>query len=112
MDATLQLHDKGSYQVLSLTGRLDLKSIHANSLVVRDLPLKNTVVDCTHIEFIDSSGLGMLTSLMQRLQQQDYGMALLRVSDVISTVLERTRLDTLFHFIDEEMEALNIFKQD
>lgn len=104
-NAILHLIDKDHYQVLSLSGRLDLRSIHNSSVAVRDIPLKHTLVDCTDIDFIDSSGLGMITSLQQRLNQHGCQMALMCVSDIILTVLQRMRLDTLFTFVATEEDA-------
>lgn len=108
-NATLHLIDKDSHQVLSLNGRLDLRSIHINSVAVRDIPLKHTLVDCSNIDFIDSSGLGMITSLQQRLNQNEYKLALMCVSDVIQTVLQRMRLDTLFTQVSTEADAISYF---
>jgi anti-anti-sigma factor len=108
-NAILHLIDKDHYQVLSLSGRLDLRSIHNSSVALRDIPLKHTLVDCTNIDFIDSSGLGMITSLQQRLNQNDYQMTLMRVSGVILTVLQRMRLDTLFTFVASEADAKEQF---
>lgn len=106
---TMALIDKEHYQVLSLAGRLDLRSIHVNSLAVKDLPLRHTLLDCSDIDFIDSSGLGMLTGMLQRLKKDGKTMALMQVSETIMAVLQRTRLDTLFPIVDSEKQALDYF---
>lgn len=106
---TMALMDKEHYQVLSLAGRLDLRSIHANSLAVKDLPLRHTLVDCSGLNFIDSSGLGMLSSMLQRLKKEGKAMALMQVPETIMAVLQRTRLDTLFPIVGSEKQALGYF---
>ncbi len=106
---TIALTDKEHYQLLSLAGRLDLRSIHVNSLAVKNLPLRHTLLDCSGIDFIDSSGLGMLTSMLQRLKTEGKSMALIHVPKTIMAVLQRTRLDTLFHIVESETQALSHF---
>ena len=106
---TMALTDKEHYQVLSLAGRFDLHSIHVNSLAVKDLPIRHTLLDCSSIDFIDSSGLGMLTSMLQRLKKEGKTLALMQVPESIMAVLKRTRLDTLFTIVDSETQALNYF---
>lgn len=108
---SVALHNKDHYQVLSLAGRLDLRSIHANSLAVKDMPLKHTLIDCSGIEFIDSSGLGMVASLLQRLNNNEKKLVLMAVSQTILGVLKRTRLDALFHFVENEEQAAHYFSQ-
>jgi anti-sigma B factor antagonist len=106
---SMALHNKDHYQVLSLVGRLDLRSIHANSLAVKDMPLRHTLIDCSGIEFIDSSGLGMVASLLQRLNNSQKVLVLMAVSDTILGVLKRTRLDALFHIVENEEQAASFF---
>jgi anti-anti-sigma factor len=105
----MELKDKGLYQILSFDGRLDLQSIHASSIEIKEVPLKHTLVDCTALEFVDSSGLGMLASLFQRLKQLDQKLILIMVPSRILSILQRTHLDTLFIIAENEEQALNHF---
>lgn len=106
---SMALQDKEHYQVLSLAGRLDLRTIHVNSLAVKDLPIQHTLINCQDIEFIDSSGLGMITSLLQRLGRDGKKLVLMAVSDTLLTVFRRTRLDALFHIVESEEQAASFF---
>jgi anti-sigma B factor antagonist len=107
---TISIDKHDQFQILKLTGRLDLRSIHEHSLAIKDFPLEHTIIDCQGIEFIDSSGLGMITSLLQRLRNHDKGLVLMNISDTLSLILNRTHLDTIFSIADTLESATTHFQ--
>jgi len=66
---------------------------------------KKIVFNLQHVEFIDSSGLGALVSIMKSLGGNQ-NMALCQVKEAVLTVFKLTRMDKIFLILPSESEAL------
>ena len=64
------------------------------------------IVDLSALEFIDSSGLGVLIRLLRRLNGQKRPLALIITSEAISRVFTITGLSTVFEIVGDRHEAL------
>jgi anti-sigma B factor antagonist len=69
------------------------------------------VLNLGAIDFVDSTGLGMLVRLLTRSRTVGGDLKLCDVSSRIREVLRITRLDTLFDILDSEAEAIQPFYQ-
>jgi anti-sigma B factor antagonist len=75
--------------------------------VVEDGAL-HLIVDLSGVEFLDSTGLGVLVGIHHRLQAHDGTITLVSAGDRLSRVFHVTRLDKLFEIhpsLDEALQA-------
>lgn len=63
-----------------------------------DAGARDLTIDLAEVEFIDSSGIGVLVGLRKRLP--DGRLALSNVTGFVTTVLEMTRTGPLFDILD------------
>lgn len=66
--------------------------------------LKSFVIDLSHINAINSSGLGALISAFRTLQQKEIKLFLLNPSPKIKELMSITHLDKVFTFISDLSE--------
>lgn len=66
---------------------------------------KKIVFNLELVEFIDSSGLGALVSVMKSLGGNQ-NMALCQVKDAVLTVFKLTRMDKIFVILPSKSEAI------
>ena len=91
--------------VLQLTGELDVSSstvLEEELGRLEDVP--TIVLDLSQLEFVDSTGLGVLVKTHQRLREQDRRLAVIQGGGQVRRLLELTGLDqqlTLIVELDE-----------
>lgn len=71
---------------------------------IKDSSVK-VIFDLGQVEFMDSSGLGALVSIMKALGGNQ-NMALCQVKDAVLTVFRLTRMDKIFVIVPSEAEAV------
>jgi anti-sigma B factor antagonist len=54
------------------------------------------LIDFSHTDYIDSSGLGVLVSLMKNVRERDGELRLANLNEDLRSLFELTKLDTLF----------------
>lgn len=64
------------------------------------------LLDFDRIDTLDSTGLGELIGYLQRFEERNRRMAILRPRDRVMKLLQLTRLDTLIRVFQEEDAAL------
>ncbi len=64
------------------------------------------LLDFDKIDTLDSTGLGELIGYLQRFEERNRRMAILRPRDRVMKLLQLTRLDTLIRIFQDETEAL------
>jgi anti-sigma B factor antagonist len=67
------------------------------------------VIDFANTGYIDSSGLGVLVSLSQKIREQGGELRLSSLNEDLRTLFELTKLDTLFRIADTKEKALEGF---
>ncbi len=73
--------------------------------------VSNFVVDLTELQHINSSGLGVLITLLTKARKKDGELVLVKPSDYIRNLLIITKLDKIFQIFDtvdlamKELEA-------
>ena len=70
---------------------------------------KQFVIDFTRTGYIDSSGLGVLVSLSNKIREQGGDLRLAGLNEDLQTLFELTKLDTLFSIAKTPAEALAAF---
>lgn len=82
--------------VMTLSGEFTADDADAFSRVVEDRlrgKVRDAVLDCEHLEFIDSAGLEAWLDLQERLASKGGQLRLVKVDDTIAQILRVTRLD-------------------
>jgi len=59
-------------------------------------PAKSVVVDCSSVEVMNSSGLGMLVSGLTTLKKYNIAMSLISLPHKVEDLMKMTRLDSIF----------------
>lgn len=65
-----------------------------------DRGYKNFMIDMTGVEYIDSSGLGVLVAIQKRALQKGGGVILAGLAGVVKELFELTRLHKVFEIIE------------
>jgi anti-sigma B factor antagonist len=105
----IEVADKEAARILRLQGRLDAATVgrqkaELSSSADTDKPL--VVLNLAGIDFIDSTGLGMIVSLYRRLREQDRDLAITNLSPQARMLFELTRMHRIFNIFDNEGLAL------
>ncbi len=67
----------------------------------------NIVINLSHVEFIDSSGLGALVSCLKLLKSNANGkIALCELTMAVASMFKFTRMDKIFILCDNENQAI------
>ena len=72
-----------------------------------DQGISQIVVDLSRIEYLDSTGLGVLVGALKRLREKEGELRLVHPTPRVMRVLEVTRLVNVFQIYDSEDEALS-----
>lgn len=68
------------------------------------------VLDLSHVNFLDSTGLGAIVSSLKRLEG-DGVMVICGAGEMVTDVLRLTRMDRVFPLVATELEALALVRQ-
>ncbi len=96
--------------VIELSGRID--AFHATGLRERidklfSEGISHFVLDLSHVQFLDSSGLAVLVSLLKRSKQSDGDVKMVMPeSEAATRILRLTRFDKVFDIAPTVEEAL------
>jgi anti-anti-sigma factor len=94
------VHDGDATATLMVRGELDM--VTAPGLLDRaeGAPSSDLVIDLSRVTFMDSTGLRALWSLRQAVNAQGHRALLRSPSRSVMRVLQTTRLDKVFDYID------------
>ena len=101
----LNLIDEEGHYLIELIGDLDIynnkKFKEKLADIYEDLD-KDIVVDCSKLEYIDSTGLGSFISLLKLTRDEEKEITVKILKKNIKKVFKITDLDKLFNIGDEE----------
>jgi anti-sigma B factor antagonist len=110
MALTIDLDQEPAYWRLTLAGDLDYGECATFRMNI-DRILKNappaTIVDLSDVEYLDSSGLGLLLSLSKEYGQSG-GKLVLVTNETVDNILSLTRLNGIFSTAPQLAEALQM----
>ena len=75
-----------------------------------DAGLHSIIIDCSGLDYISSSGLGMLVRLHKRMDEKIGDVKIASVKSLIVNVLRMTRLNKLFSIYPDVESARQAFK--
>ena len=107
------LREEGPICVLNLNGRLDLASGTGLKEEVKKLfnDEKTSIhLNLGEVEFINSSGLGALVSIMKETRLRKCRLTLSNMAAYVTEIFEITQLSHIFEIFETEQEALNSYQ--
>jgi anti-sigma B factor antagonist len=113
MDFAITHHLVGEIAVVQVSGWIELASapkLRDTLVGVIDDGHVHLVIDLSEVVFLDSTGLGVLISLLHRLRSRDGSLALAGAKDRVYKVFHTTQLTkvlTLTETIDDAITAIN-----
>ena len=109
-DLSVQVDELGPHLLVRLSGDVDLESAPALTETLRTLletiGAKPLVLDLTEVEFMDSSGLGVLVGVHQQAAVQGGALILAGPHPRVAKILRITKLDKVFTVVDTVDEAM------
>lgn len=109
----ITLRECGPVMVLDLKGRLDLASGSEMKAEVKKLFEKNLTMihlNMAEVEFINSSGLGSLVSVMKEVRLLKGRFTLSNLASYVQEIFDITQLSHIFEVFPTEKEALSSFQ--
>src|SRR5215472_5683713 len=113
MSVKASTRQSGSVTIIDLSGQIKLgegTSVLRNT--VKDLlgkGQKKILLNLRDVNYVDSITVAELISALTSVRNQGGELKLLHLTKKVRTVLEITRLDTVFHVLDDETEAIAAF---
>jgi anti-sigma B factor antagonist len=109
---SVEVEKKGAVSIMRLSGTaLDVSNVAAFRAdfgnVVKDNP--RVVLNFQNLEFIDSSGVGSLLSLLRQCNGSGGDVKLCALPDNIRSLFELVRINRLFEIFPTEDEAVRAF---
>jgi len=116
MNMRTSIRQSGSVAIVDMKGRIVLGE---ESAAVRDLTRdllskghRNILFNLGNVDYIDSSGLGSLVGAFTSVKKQGGELKLLNLTDKVESVLQITKLYTVFDILDDEAVAVKSFKEN
>lgn len=111
MDYQIEKHE--DILILSLNGRLlgEHQTIALMEQVEEQIELGyvNFVIDLSNLEFINSTGLNFLLTLLTKGRKQDGEVLLCNLNELLSNLIITTKLNSFFTIAESRQEALAHF---
>lgn len=95
--------------VVQLMGELDAYSVENLEKFFQEYEPDNidtVVLDFTHLDFVSSTGIGMIVSLKENLLKENINLKLIHVQNQILKIFEIVGLDQVFTFHSSLEEAI------
>ena len=99
--------------ILALSGRLDLASGTTLKQQVKGLfeqEKRSIHMNLADVEFINSSGLGTLVSIMKEVRLRKCRLTLSNLASYVQEIFDITQLSHIFEIFGTEEEALNSYQ--
>ena len=105
--------EKDGVTVVRITGRLDISNapqVKAKAYELVNSGQARMVLDLKDMNFIDSSGLGVLVSCLRRCVAAGGDLCLAEVPEFALSILELTRLTRVFKIVGSEADGVAVLK--
>ncbi|MDZ4722909.1 MAG: STAS domain-containing protein [candidate division Zixibacteria bacterium] len=109
----ITVREEGAVAILKLKGRLDLASGTALKEQVRKLLAKNISsvhMNLSEVEFINSSGLGAMVSVMKETRLKKGRLTLSNLATYVQEIFDITQLSHIFEIFPTEQDAMSSFQ--
>src|SRR6187402_1140470 len=109
MDLVLQIDERDGWAIVRASGDLDLTTAPRLREVVVGIVVQGqprVVLDLQSVDFIDSTGLGVVVGLLKRTRSHGGDLRLVSTRPSLRKVLELTGLDHALPLVDAVDDAL------
>ncbi len=109
----ITIREESGISVLHLKGRLDLASGSGLKEQVKQLlDMEKTLVhlNLSEVDFINSSGLGVLVSIMKEVRMRKGRLTLSELVSYVQEIFEITQLSHIFEIYSTQQEAINSYQ--
>lgn len=109
----ITVREENDVTILNLSGRLDLASGTTLKEQVKELFNQNKGsfhFNLAEVEFINSSGLGSLVSIMKEIRLRKGRLTLSNLASYVQEIFDITQLSHIFEIFGTEREALNSYQ--
>jgi anti-sigma B factor antagonist len=111
MELSLTTREIAGHQVVHVRGEVDVytSSVLRERLIeLIDGGARSVVVDLSRVDFLDSSGLGVLVGALKRLRTTEGDLSLVVASDKLLKIFKITALDRVFALHDTVEAATRV----
>ncbi|MEW6443851.1 MAG: STAS domain-containing protein [bacterium] len=108
----MQVRQEGALHIVSCQGRMDANVSGALKDRIQQLVDKGAtrlVLDLEGVDFLDSSGLGVLVACLRRVREKQGEIKLSGLRPEVRSIFEITRVSRLFHICGDVAEAAAAF---
>lgn len=105
--------DEGNVVVISMSGRLDLGNGSRLKEEIKDILTSGKTsfhLNLGNVEFVNSSGLGALVSIMKEIRIHRGRLTLSDLADYVQEIFDITQLSHIFEIFSTEEEALRSYQ--
>ncbi|MBA3430263.1 MAG: STAS domain-containing protein [Actinobacteria bacterium] len=109
MELGLEVRKGGSHSIVDVSGEIDVYTAPKLREKLIELVSEgehNIVINLEEVDFLDSTGLGVLVGALKRVKGHNGTLALICTQDKILKVFQVTGLDKVFAIHDSEDAAL------
>ena len=110
MDFDVETTERDGVNVLTLRGEIDVYTAPQLRQTIVDLVdggATNIVVDMRKVEFLDSTGLGVLVEGLRRIKSKDGDLSIVATQDKILKIFDITGLNKAFSLHASVEEAMS-----
>lgn len=108
MEFSVAVASRGQWEVLTVTGEIDMATaprFRQRLLAVISDGAQNVVIDLSGVDFIDSTGLGVLMGAAKRVRIAGGDIRLVMTGSRLADLIEITRLDRVLDVFDSVSAA-------
>lgn len=108
MQFDLETHEHGQWQVLAVTGEIDVATAPRMREAIIDMVNRGDrriIVDLEAVDFMDSTGLGVLVGALKRVRTHEGSLRVVCTNSRVLKVFEITGLDAVFEVASSVEEA-------
>lgn len=112
---TFEKEIKNNYLILRLSGDLIGEDNGASLLEIVNTALQQQVlicvIDISKLRYINSSGIGVLITILTKFRNKGGEVYLMKPSDNVQKLLVITKLNAIFQIVQNEEEVLKVSKK-
>ena len=113
MHVELQQLDDQAITIARISGAMNrFSSPRLKETLIRTVEAGTSelIIDLSDVTTVDSSGLGVLLGMLQRVRKLGGDLRLIGVSQKLTTILETMSLDQILHQHDTVQDAITYFR--